>query len=320
MSMKRLRHHLWSTPVLVILFVAAGVEFAQAQTCERADAVAIAWLEKMSHSIRRHSYHGVVTLQRGEAMQVMQVSHLVKRGESSEQLIQLTGQGVQVNRKAHPLECLHPGDRLLRAGEDLKAGRCGLADQYRFRVDGVERIAGRPAVRISVEPRDMYRHGYRLALDRETGLLLKTETYGQGGAVLEKFQYANLAYGDSVPGTTSVDVVHHALHPHPEYPEEGRRTIRPWQVAWLPGGFARTDTSKGRSGRQSFTDGLAVFSVFLEEFDSEIRPGEGVVREGGTISYTRGMRLDDSAVLVTVIGEVPVNTARMVADSLSWVD
>jgi sigma-E factor negative regulatory protein RseB len=30
------------------------------------------------------------------------------------------------------------------------------------------------------------------------------------------------------------------------------------------------------------------------------------------------MRIDEQPVLVTVIGEVPVNTARMVADSLDW--
>ena len=69
---------------------------------------------------------------------------------------------------------------------------------------------------------------------------------------------------------------------------------------------------------RSYTDGLAVFSVFLEELGREMRPGEGVVRRGATISYTRGMQLAKTPVLVTVIGEIPVNTARMVADSIGW--
>ncbi len=42
------------------------------------------------------------------------------------------------------------------------------------------------------------------------------------------------------------------------------------------------------------------------------------MRSGGTTSYTRGMKLSGQPVLVTVIGEVPVNTARMVADSVAW--
>ncbi len=56
----------------------------------------------------------------------------------------------------------------------------------------------------------------------------------------------------------------------------------------------------------------------MEELSREIRPGEGVVRSGGTTSYTRGLRLAEQPILVTVIGEVPVNTARMVADSVAW--
>ncbi len=50
----------------------------------------------------------------------------------------------------------------------------------------------------------------------------------------------------------------------------------------------------------------------------EIRPGEGLIRQGGTTTYTRGLRVAGQPVLVTVIGEVPVNTARMVADSVIW--
>jgi sigma-E factor negative regulatory protein RseB len=59
-----------------------------------------------------------------------------------------------------------------------------------------------------------------------------------------------------------------------------------------------------------------VFSVFLEQLPRELRPGEGLTRLGSSLSYTRGMHLADRPVLVTVIGEVPVNTARMVADSI----
>jgi sigma-E factor negative regulatory protein RseB len=44
-----------------------------------------------------------------------------------------------------------------------------------------------------------------------------------------------------------------------------------------------------------------------------------VARNGSTISYTRGMRLPGQPLLVTVLGEVPVNTARMVADSIEQV-
>jgi len=63
-----------------------------------------------------------------------------------------------------------------------------------------------------------------------------------------------------------------------------------------------------------------VFSVFLESPGKAIRPGEGMVREGSTTSYTRGMAVDGEPVLVTIVGEVPLNTARMVADSIRWMN
>ena len=291
---------------------------ATAAACPEADAEALLWLDRMSRSLNQVNYHGVVTLQRGDDMQVMQVSHSVEHGTTSEQLTQLTGQGAQVERANHPLECIHPGHTLLRVGQDLQAGRCGIAEQYRFSVGNGELVAGRKAVRIRIEPRDMYRYGYIMELDRETGLLLKTETVGRGDKTLEKFQFANLSYTGQIPAGTEVNLTHKAEHPHPQTASTSTSVAREWAVSWVPRGFTATDAPAGKVARRTYTDGLAVFSVFLEDLGQEIRPGEGVVRSGGTTSYTRGMSLTGQPVLVTVIGEVPVNTARMVADSVDW--
>ena len=295
-----------------------GVAVAvQAADCPGADPVALEWLDKMSRSSHEVNYNGVVTFQRGDNMQVMQVSHSVADGTASESMTQLTGQGAQVVRADHPLHCIHPGHRLLRIGSDLSAGDCGIAGHYRFTVAEGERIAGRQAVRIRIDPRDMYRYGYIMDLDRETGLLLRTQTQGHGRKTLERFQFANLSFTDPGPSnSTEVALVHQAAHPHPGGGQDAGLPANGWQVRWLPAGFMATDDAPGSAVRKTYTDGLAVFSVFLEHLDREIRPGEGVARRGGTTSYTRGMNLGEQPVLVTVIGEVPLNTARMVADSV----
>ena len=291
---------------------------ASAAGCPGADATALSWLDKMSTSLHQVSYHGVVTLQRGDDMQVMQVSHSVEHGTSSERLTQLTGQGAQIERANHPLECIHPGHKLLRIGADLQAGRCGIAEHYRFSVADGERVAGRRAVRIRIEPRDMYRFGYVMELDRETGLLLKTVTVGRGEKILEKFQFADLSYTGAIPEGTEVNLIHEAQHPHPQWPVTSPTVARGWAVSWVPRGFMATDTHQGNVGRRTYDhddlgdDGLVVVIVVL------VAAREGLVRSGGTTSYTRGMSLTGQPVLVTVIGEVPVNTARMVADSIDW--
>ncbi len=301
---------------LLSLFSVAGVTGA---ACPDADQEALQWLDKMSRSMRQISYQGVVTLQRDGELQVMQVSNSVGNGSSTTQLTELTGQGAQVERGAHSLDCIHPGDQLLRIGVQFHEGNCGIAERYRFSVADGERIAGRNAVRINIEPRDMYRFGYAMDLDRETGLLLKTRTISYGQQTLETMQFANISYTDNIPAVTDAEVIHEAQHPHPENPSTYGAMARGWGIEWVPRGFTATDVPLGVSGRRTYTDGLAVFSVFLEDLDVEIRPGEGLVRRGGTTVYTRGMRLAGQPVLVTVIGEVPVNTARMVADSIGWV-
>lgn len=289
-----------------------------ATACPQADPAALKWLDKMSRSSNEVNYTGVVTFQRGDNMQVMQIAHSVVEGTSSESLTQLTGQGAQVVRVDHPLQCVHPGHRLLRLGDDLQSGNCGISQYYRLSVSDGERIAGRKAVRIKVDSRDMYRYGYVMELDRETGLLLKTQTLGPGRKILERFQFAKLSYGQENSAVSEPELVHKAAHP--AHAPESTSTLpsNRWNIRWLPGGFTGTELPEADASRQTFTDGLAVFSVFLEELPKEIRPGEGVVRHGGTTSYSRGMTLAGNPVLVTVIGEVPINTARMVADSIRW--
>jgi sigma-E factor negative regulatory protein RseB len=308
------------TGLKLVTLVLLLPSLAFAQSCPDTDREAIEWLDKMSRSANEVSYYGVVTYQRGkEDMQVMQVAHSVGQGSTSEQLTQLTGQGAQVVRKDHPLECIHPGHKLLLLAGEFEAGRCGIAEHYRFSVAKGDRVAGRKAVRILIQPRDMYRYGYVMELDRSTGLLLKTMTLGRGEKVLEKFQFADLSYDENVPAGIEIDVIHHAEHPVPDTPTPGRSLSRAWNVRWLPHGFAATDAQRPEASRRTYTDGLAVFSVFMEELERELKPGEGVARNGSTTSYTRGMRLSDQPVLITVVGEVPVNTARMVADSVTWV-
>jgi sigma-E factor negative regulatory protein RseB len=291
---------------------------AESSDCESADSEALRWLDKMSKSLREVSYQGVVMLQRGGDMQVMQVSHAVGHGSSSERLTKLTGRGAQVERGAHPLDCVHPGYQMLRLESLPESERCGIAAHYRFSIDDGERVAGRTAVRIRIMPRDMYRFGYVLALDTETGLLLKSQTIGQDHRTLETMQFAQVSYTDVAPPLEHVAVIHQAEHPRSDRASTRLSVGRAWQVGWLPRGFAATDSAQGIDARRTYTDGLAVFSVFLEELDAELRAGEGTVTQGGTTTFTRGMQVAGRPVLVTVIGEVPLNTARIVADSVSW--
>ncbi|MEP4484476.1 MAG: MucB/RseB C-terminal domain-containing protein [Halioglobus sp.] len=305
------------TPLIALVTGLLFLPAAHAQTdvCADTDPRAIDWLKKMSRSAHASAYHGVVNFQRGDELEVMQVSHLADDSGTTETFTRLTGQGAQVLREQHAAECVHPGQQLLEMGNDLASGECGIARHYRFELGQGERIANRESVRLNVMPRDVYRYGYILQLDRETGLLLQATTMGRGNTRLERFAYADLTYGPAPQPRENVSVVHKAEHPLQDLQALPAVTFG-WTVTWLPPGFTATQPVSPNNGQRSFTDGLAVFSVFMEPLDVAMTPGEGVVRWGSTTSYTRGMRAGEVPVLVTIIGEVPVNTARMVTDSI----
>lgn len=281
--------------------------------CNNLDPQVQQLLNAMSGNTSGIDYSGVVTLQRGSDMQIMQLSHRVVDGRASEELSRLTGQDAQVERSGHPTTCLHPGHKLLQAGQLVGDDFCGLGRLYRFRLTRGERIAGRQAVRMRVEPLDMYRFGYVFEIDEDTALMLKSSTLAADQRVLEQFQFASLSMQPAEAPAAAL--VHQAAHPHPRE-AAGYRAGPDWGVAWLPEGFMATDATPANAQRKSYTDGLASFSVFLEPLSKAIKPGEGVERQGSTVAYTRGVILQSRPVLVTVLGEIPTNTARMVADSV----
>ncbi|MEL7045582.1 MAG: sigma-E factor regulatory protein RseB domain-containing protein, partial [Pseudomonadota bacterium] len=181
--------------------------------CPDLDPDVLSLLTSMSNSAARGDYSGVVTLQRGSEMQVMGLSHRVVDGAATEVMTRLTGQDARVVRAGHPTNCTHPGHNLLLAANSDEAGICGLAASYRFRLDSGERIAGRDAVRLRIDPLDMYRYGYVFELDKETALMLKSTTYSEDQRVIEQYQFASLRMDDTPVPDARIE--HLAGHPYP---------------------------------------------------------------------------------------------------------
>ncbi|TCO77724.1 MucB/RseB C-terminal domain-containing protein [Chromatocurvus halotolerans] len=312
--------------------------------CEDSSTGALQLLERMSRAGTMVNHQGMATLQRDGDMRVLKIRRNTEGDATTETLTLLTGQTAQVVRSAHPESCVHPGHTLLRLQQG-QGSVCGVAAYYRLAMESGDRVAGRMTQRIIAQPRDMYRYAHVLEIDEETAQLLKVTTLTADGRPLEQFQYASLALedtrdteretgADTADADTSPGVAssHAAAHPGNDVegadaatssgtsaavPQTGspQEAGMEWKPEWVPDGFLPTRAIEN-GNRQTYTDGMASFSVFLEPGSISMQPGEGAVREGSTLAYTRGLRLADSMVLVTVIGEVPVNTARIVADSV----
>ncbi|MFT7220302.1 MAG: sigma-E factor negative regulatory protein RseB, partial [Candidatus Azotimanducaceae bacterium] len=181
---------------------------------------------------------------------------------------------------------------------------------YRLSVHGEDRVAGRMAVKVSISPRNNDRYGYRLWLDQKTGLLLQSHLIDRG-KVKELFQFTNLTIGEDIPVEYLASAIIGETVSHALAFDMGERTEKPvLRVNWLPDGFRAV---RSRGNRLHFSDGLATFSVFIEKPGSVGLP-DMVTTRGGTVVITR--RLNGSGPQITVVGEVPVQTARRVADSV----
>ena len=192
---------------------------------------------------------------------------------------------------------------------------------YDLAVIGKSRVAGRNAVIVSVTPRDQYRYGFELHLDRETALPLKSLLLNDQGQLLERFQFTQLK--TSVPddrdlqpsGECTPVAVTSAKAPEVEVPQD-------WRLDWLPPGFQMVNSSAHKDSHTKITvsslmydDGLARFSVFLEPLNGATVT-ETRTQLGPTVAVSRRVNTLEGEVMVTVVGEIPIGTAERIALSV----
>lgn len=288
-------------------------------------------LAQMAVATRQLDYRGLFTYQHGSYQETLQVVHSVKNGTEFERLQHLTGPAREILRAGRDVGCQYIGDQLLGGRLSLLGEQAGLDRFYHFNIRGRERVAGRESWLLDVIPRDHFRYGYVLSIDNETGLLLKSFLIGRNRQILERFQFVELELGavasapsaDVLPATSSSRrVVDHRLSgcnleqsPDAEF----------WNAGWLPAGFLFTGQERKALEAEGawrdvlmYTDGLTSFSVFIEPVPS-VAVLEGTAQRGATVVYLSGLRLGDSYYRVTVVGEVPIQTAQRVAASIAVV-
>ncbi len=290
------------------------------------NATNAAWIDRLAR-MDELNYRGVLTYLRGDHQESLRVTHGTYNGEQYERLEHLDGTRREVIRHGEQLTCIQLGQRLDRLFHPhlLKVGLANLDPYYTISVGDEGRIAGRRAVNLSIKSRDEFRFGYHLALDYDTGLLLRFESLNRLGHVLERLQFVDVQIGvplkkewlgdealiaPTKPTPTSM--------PIERVVEEGQM---PWKPQWLPPGFSLA-LAPHRAGENALTysDGLAVLSVFVEAAKEPLPNGEGSAMQGATVAYTRPVQIGAIPHLVVVVGEVPPETARRVADSVVWDD
>ncbi|MCR9277465.1 MAG: MucB/RseB C-terminal domain-containing protein [Pseudomonadaceae bacterium] len=314
---------------LLVTALAASASADQASARE--------WLNRMSAAFEQQDYDGTFSYFDGRDLTSLRVVHKVVDGRQRERLVHLNGAPREILRDGEDVACIFlPGDRLVELAQSIPSGpfaRAFVRDYDRMAVGydvvmGNEgRIAGRRAVQLLIAPTDEHRYGYRLWLDLETALLLRSELVNQKGAALEILQFATLSLGADVadsalePEQNPGMVVSHLKLANADALRH-EETGKSWRASWLPVGFSMASADVRRApgslaavNTLVYSDGLAAFSIFVEAMpDRGATAAQSIA--GATVAVSELIATNHGRQLVTVVGEIPANTARKIARSV----
>jgi sigma-E factor negative regulatory protein RseB len=289
------------------------------------------WLTRMHEASRQRAYQGTLVVSAGANMSTSKIWHVCDGAQQMEKVETLTGAPRTTIRHNNDVITFAPDSKtawvekreaLGLFPELLRAPSSALPDHYEVRELGVERVAGHLADRVEVVPRDALRFGYQIWAEQKTGLVVKMQTLGVQGSVLEQVAFSELQLNAQVRmdalkrqmSDTRGYEVHKPTMKKTTAAAEGWRLKEP-----VPGFTSMSCHTRGSAGGAEpasmqwvFSDGLASVSLFVEAFDPQRHGAEKSAVVGATHSLAQ--RLDSH--WITVLGEVPTATLRRFAQSL----
>lgn len=274
----------------------------------------------MTKASKESSYTGLVTYEYRGNLRSIKVSHIVRDGKTYERIVHMDGPEREVVRREDDSDCLRAADLLL-GGRPIKIdddNYAHLRDLYDFHIRGDARIAGRLVSMVQVIPKDSFRYGYVVAIDKQSGLMLQSVFMNHRGKPMERFQFIDVAIGASLDNVkwpqslTTSDAVE-----EPSCQQDSTLlSTSAWESRWRPPGFVLSSYRPvGPGGRESlmYTDGLAVFSVFIDASERSRSLPDVEANLGATAVVLTKAKFNNRQYTVTVVGEIPHSTATRIA-------
>jgi len=287
-------------------------------------------LNKLVTSLKTENYAGDFTWEFGSRVESFRLVHTVIDAKETEKLYRLTGSEIEFLRSSPSATCGTLGGRLLAGGElsSSDGQHFGVNDNYRMSVVGSDRIAGRPAWLVNILPMDEDRYGVLLAVDQGNGLLLRLVVFdAQKRSGLERLQFVSMTSGiDPNTYVSGVKNEKPLIEVTPQQCVGDRVSLASashWKPTWLPSGYVMTNSSYSDDDgyMETYTDGLSSFSLFVRPTPAGAGGGYGRIERhfdmrGAALRLISFLPLEQDPVLVTVVGEIPLQTAQKISRSV----
>jgi len=322
----------------MLLQLSLGLSLLILSSSSFADPEAMKVLERMGVASKQLNYQGVFAYQTGKSLQSIRIIHRADEQGETERLVSLNGAAREVIRTNDLVTCIFPeGKRGHVSRRPLGRGfpsdllrRLGSATPYYEVVTGQQgRVADRQAQELVIKPIDDYRYGFRLWVDNNSDLLLKSELVAEDGDVLETFAFSTIEMGQDISDqllqsqiASGHEMTWNRTDPESSTKMAANKNVSNWNVVWLPEGFAlvaRQNRLKAKNGasveQRVYSDGLSSVSVFIEK----IRARHSHLHGGTTMGAVNAFGTIISAHFVTVVGEVPAKTVQTIGASINYV-
>lgn len=297
------------------------------------------WLLRLHESSKQRSYIGTYVVSSGGQMQSAKIWHVCEGTQQMERVESLTGAPRSTFRYNDKVVTFLPDQKVVRSEkrevtgsfpELVQSADSRIAEFYKLKTEGVERIAGLESDVVLLIPKDAMRFGYRVWTEQKKGLVVKLQTLDSDGRVLEQAAFSELQLDAPVKIDKLLQMMGKVEGYRLEEPALVKTTAsaQGWRLLTPVAGFkpmscykrpvpVASGTAAGTSVADEpmqwvFSDGLASVSLFVEPFDRQRHSKESAMSTGATHTMTRQL----GAYWLTAMGEVPMSTLRQFASGL----
>lgn len=292
-------------------------------------------LQKAAIAARALSYKGVFVCQSAKQIKSVEITHFYDGQHEFARNVVLDGAPREVLNQSGNVVIYNPRNGKIviekRRAQNmfpaiLPTDLNSIKASYSLRSGEIERIAGRTAQVLVLEPKDNLRYSYRFWIDTEYGLLLKSVMFNNRNETLESIGFNQLA----LMNTVELDWFKPKIDHNKSYVMEQEQELIAdvgspidWEIKALPPGYRKVDQMmrkvQGKSGPVThviFSDGLAFVSLFIEHVakpTKEKPTPKNVLTTTGNTSFYANV---NSGHLVTVMGDVPEATVVQIANAV----
>jgi sigma-E factor negative regulatory protein RseB len=312
-------------PLFLLLFLSTGSVSASDSPLNAQQL-----LTNMDHAMEVLNYEGTVAFLKNGKLEPMKYVHAAANGLQQERLTSLNSPLREIIRDAGKVSCSfketkqtivdhRPFERSFLI--DVPKNLSEMGDSYKFEIIGEENVAALPTYVVAIQPNDNARYARKVWIEKNQFLPLKVIVYDDSDLPLEEVVFTEIEIKDKLPfiDIKPLDASHSPQHIHQLTPQSSAE--RAFEISDLPKGFREVffirkpmHNAEQPVDHLLLSDGFTSVSIYMESKNTALQSGLQSV--GAVNSYSRVI----GNYQLTVMGEVPAETVKSIAESIKLRD